>query len=100
MEHGEELWKSDGTAANTVLVKDIRPGPTGSNPAFFAVLGNSLFFAADDGEHGYELWDPKVRRARIVRPSLAAAVLKAEIALSFNTSLDHLFANGWRRKKR
>ena len=24
--HGEELWKSDGTAAGTVLVEDIRPG--------------------------------------------------------------------------
>src|SRR6185295_13558 len=24
---GQELWKSDGTAAGTVMVKDIRPGP-------------------------------------------------------------------------
>ena len=24
--NGSELWKSDGTAAGTVLVKDIRPG--------------------------------------------------------------------------
>ena len=24
--HGRELWKSDGTAAGTVLVKDINPG--------------------------------------------------------------------------
>ena len=23
--HGRELWKSDGTRAGTVLVKDIRP---------------------------------------------------------------------------
>ena len=28
--HGEELWKSDGTAAGTVLVKDINPGSAGS----------------------------------------------------------------------
>ena len=27
-----ELWKSDGTAAGTVLVKDIAPGPSGSGP--------------------------------------------------------------------
>ena len=24
--HGRELWKSDGTNAGTVLVKDIKPG--------------------------------------------------------------------------
>ena len=24
--HGFELWKSDGTAAGTVMVKDINPG--------------------------------------------------------------------------
>ena len=30
--HGTELWKSDGTAAGTVLVKDIRPGAGGSYP--------------------------------------------------------------------
>jgi len=30
--HGSELWKSDGTAAGTVLVKDIRPGTSGGTP--------------------------------------------------------------------
>ena len=28
--HGRELWKTDGTEANTVLVKDIDPGRSGS----------------------------------------------------------------------
>ena len=31
--NGNELWKSDGTAAGTVLVKDINPGATGSSPS-------------------------------------------------------------------
>src|SRR5437879_1125330 len=30
--HGTELWKSDGTAAGTVLVKDINLGAAGSFP--------------------------------------------------------------------
>src|SRR5260370_29626052 len=31
--HGKELWKSDGTSAGTVLVKDIRPGSYSSLPS-------------------------------------------------------------------
>jgi trimeric autotransporter adhesin len=52
--HGEELWKSDGTA--TVMVKDIDPGPTGSNLFGLTNVDGTLFFAADDGTHGDELW--------------------------------------------
>src|SRR5262245_29305760 len=32
--HGTELWKTDGTASGTVLVKDINPGGAGSNPGW------------------------------------------------------------------
>ncbi len=61
--HGRELWRSDGTDAGTMLVKDIRPGPEGSvSPDFgfeshtVAVAGNTLFFIADDGTGGCQLW--------------------------------------------
>ena len=30
--NGKELWKSDGTSSGTVMVKDIRPGSSGSWP--------------------------------------------------------------------
>src|SRR3954454_7176280 len=33
-EHGHELWKTDGTAAGTVMVKDIDPGDPGSYPEY------------------------------------------------------------------
>ncbi|WP_225411387.1 ELWxxDGT repeat protein [Stigmatella hybrida] len=46
---GEELWKSDGTPASTVLVKDIIPGSTGSIPWDFARVGDTLYFSASDG---------------------------------------------------
>ena len=55
-DHGYELWRSDGTAAGTTLVKDIRPGPFSSNIQRWAVAGDMLYFTADDGIHGRELW--------------------------------------------
>ena len=55
--HGRELWKSDGTRAGTVLVKDIHPGArTTATPTSLTAVGGTLFFTADDGTHGRELW--------------------------------------------
>ena len=57
-QNGLELWRSDGTAANTTMVRNIRPGGTTSHskPRRFAVSGGRLFFTADEGVHGVELW--------------------------------------------
>jgi ELWxxDGT repeat protein len=54
--HGRELWASDGTAAGTKLVKDIRPGAAGSRPDTLTQVGSRVYFTADDGRHGRELW--------------------------------------------
>ena len=54
--HGRELWKTDGTEAGTVLVLDLFPGSYGSYPGDLVMVGNTLFFRADDGVHGRELW--------------------------------------------
>jgi len=53
---GDELWRSDGTAAGTRLIKDINPGSDGSTPMYLKAIGSLLFFSADDGTHGKELW--------------------------------------------
>jgi ELWxxDGT repeat protein len=54
---GLELWRSDGTNAGTVLVKDIREGPAGQTGTISAVaFGTVLLFGAEDGLHGRELW--------------------------------------------
>lgn len=60
-EHGRELWQSDGTAEGTRLVADIRPGSRGAGPLYLGDVtlpgkSISLFFSADDGAHGRELW--------------------------------------------
>ncbi len=58
--HGRELWRTDGTEEGTTLVKDINPGAEGSGLADgliqFAELNGAVYFWADDGEHGAELW--------------------------------------------
>jgi hypothetical protein len=52
------LWVSDGTETGTTLLKDIYPGATGALlPAVpVAKKGNLLYFTADDGATGAELW--------------------------------------------
>ncbi len=54
--HGTELWKTDGTDAGTVLVKDICPGDCASFPQQLTVWNGVLYFGADDGVHGVEPW--------------------------------------------
>src|SRR5262245_61716300 len=63
--HGYELWRSDGTAAGTTLIKDIYPGThlyyspyyggytvevqNNSFPSDMTNVNGTLFFTADDG---------------------------------------------------
>ena len=56
---GDELWKSDGTAAGTVLLKEINTGNSNadsSNPREFYPYNNMVLFLATDATHGEELW--------------------------------------------
>jgi len=52
---GTELWKTDGTAAGTLLVKDILPGKKSSTPRNFVLLNNLILFSAFTDE-GYQIW--------------------------------------------
>ncbi|ABK42947.1 Cadherin [Magnetococcus marinus MC-1] len=59
--NGLEVWVSDGTAAGTTLVKDVRPGPSSGLTLytpyqFFTVINGKAYFAASDGSHGIEPW--------------------------------------------
>lgn len=53
---GAELWKTDGTAAGTVLLNDIYVGSQSSRVSDFTSADSLLFFTANDGVHGTELW--------------------------------------------
>jgi len=70
--NGLELWATDGTTNGTKIFKDINPGSASSNafilPNFSslysggsgdfhnALFNGKIFFMADDGTNGLELW--------------------------------------------
>jgi ELWxxDGT repeat protein len=60
--YSRELWISDGTAEGTRLVRDINPGGNrqanvaSSAPMFLTPVGDVVYFTADDGRTGRELW--------------------------------------------
>lgn len=71
--HGYELWSFDGT--NARMVAEINPTPDPGNgdtflmdssPGGFKVLNGLLYFAANDGLHGRELWSFDGTTARLV----------------------------------
>ena len=54
--NGSELWKSDGTAAGTVMVKDFyAPGGNGA-PYNLVTVGGTLYMTAFSGTGGWDLW--------------------------------------------
>lgn len=57
--HGEELWVSDGTNTGTAMVKDIDKNGSGVfnfSQEATTLMGGRIYFMADDGIHGNELW--------------------------------------------
>ncbi len=53
---GTELWASDGTRSGTRRLSDIAPGDLNGNPGYMVQLENTVFFSADDGLLGRELY--------------------------------------------
>jgi ELWxxDGT repeat protein len=58
---GTELWWIDGVGTarlvgDGVMDGGINPGAADADPANLSAVGGSLFFSADDGMHGVELW--------------------------------------------
>jgi ELWxxDGT repeat protein len=52
---GVELWKTDGSTATQVANINTTTGGS-SSPYELVPVGNTLYFAADNGSSGYELW--------------------------------------------
>lgn len=52
---GKELFKTNGTSSGTLLLSDINP-ISSSDPSQLYVFNSKLYFSADDGTNGRELW--------------------------------------------
>jgi len=56
--YGEELWISDGTTANTRMIKDVYSGSSSGCFSYYSVVYNGkLYFRGNDGSSGYEIWE-------------------------------------------
>jgi ELWxxDGT repeat protein len=56
---GSELWAHDTSNSSTWQVADIRSGSGSSSPGNYMgiiLVGDTLYFDADDGSNGRELW--------------------------------------------
>lgn len=58
--HGTEPWVTDGTVGGTMMLSDINPGisssMSGGTYDNFAIFNGKVYFAANDGTNGAELW--------------------------------------------
>ena len=59
-EHGDELWVSDGTTANTFVVANVAGGSGSSDPRFLCFHGDRLYFTANTNATGDELWSVRI----------------------------------------
>lgn len=96
-QNGFELWSSDGTAATLV---DIWPGyhsmgshyyeslPASSFPVGLTEGDGNLFFAADDGLHGYELWIVEQERAPTANADTYTVDMNMPLVVTETTRVD------------
>lgn len=54
VDHGFELWVTDGTAAGTSLVADLNPGVAGSYPSGLSVVNGKLMFTTENGVWAFD----------------------------------------------
>jgi|GEM_PF-315733 len=90
--HGIELWQSDGTATGTHLVQDIAPEDLSSAPDQLTTTGGLLYFTADDGAIGRELWSLPLTGAAGCLPSLTTLCLgnnRYQVDVTWRDPQDH-----------
>lgn len=84
MSSNYELWRSDGTANGTKLVSELNPTAS-ANPQAFTFLNDELYFVADDGAAGRELY-----KLSLISPTQAPVLKEALFVVSPNPVRDLL----------
>lgn len=77
--NGIELWRSNGTAEGTYLVKDIATGSGSSTPFNLVAVGKTVFFRAADKSGDLELWksdgtESGTSRVKDINPTGSSAI--------------------------
>ena len=94
--HGYELWITDGTEAGTTMVKDIDPGMADGcmyhaqlslTISTLQVLGNRVYFFANDETHGFELWSSDGTE---LGTSMVKDIMPGQISSSVNLALTRM----------
>ncbi|RYE26504.1 MAG: T9SS type A sorting domain-containing protein [Sphingobacteriales bacterium] len=86
--NGYELWKTDGTPAGTVMVKDIAPAADASMPGGFKVFNGKLYFSVNTGNPAIDgLWTTNGTAAGTGR-------LKGGITMGDGDVIEYAEANG------
>lgn len=83
--HGEELWRSDGTADGTYMLNDIVSGIDSARISNLSVAGKKLFFRVSDGGATEGFWVSDGTEAGTVQ--LKAGLYFASYAIEFGGSL-------------
>ncbi len=89
--NGDELWKSDGTANGTIMVKNIGFEQFRSKPKALTVFKNMIFFTANDEKHGNELWKSDGTELGTVLLKDINSGLNSSQPTHLTASKDHLY---------
>lgn len=89
-ENGNEVWITDGTMEGTKLLKDINqsgtdPGISNSNASEFIEYNGKVYFSANNGTNGSEVW--------VTDGTTAGTVLFKDINVGTGSSKPSLFTS-------
>jgi len=94
--HGTELWRSDGTADGTFLLRDIAAGERSSIPRYLTIVRGIAYFVADDGIHGAELWRSDGTSDGTILLADIEPGERSSLPASLHEIFGHLIFSAWR----